>query len=729
MVAAMAMTLLGLVTPVTAEIEVGSYRLDGDVQVGVGAFIDEPSPSRRAKYEEYRDVPGGVFLGGLRLRLFDPSESYSAEIGGTNWGRRDQEYFLLLERLGRWQGGFEWDQIPHLLSTNARLLATETSPNVFTLPTPRPQLTAYNTAPGLDEIGVRWDIARIWFQVSPTSQLDLKAEYTRIFKEGTRPFGVAMGSPGNNFYEVLQPIDQTIHDIRLTGTWAGEKYQLQAGYAFSLFSNGVRSLTVDNPCFGGPAGCGGDGAGAMPQGRMSLAPDNTAHNIFISGGLSLPMRTRLTGNFAYGVQLQNDTFLPHTVNPGLAANPVLALPQPSLEGHVQTILLNLGAVSRPLPPLKLSARYRFFDFDDQTEDITFPGHVVSDRTLDADPRLVERYGYTRHNLDGDARWTFSSAVSGIVGAGWEKWDRSRTREVRQSDEAFVKAGLDLNPTDWAEIRLTYRPSMRRIGRYNTFAHAGHEVEEDPVASTQFQSQLLRKFDEADRNRQRVDLEVSLTPIDTVTVTGTGSYRYDDYFNSVLGLQQSTSWTAGIDVSWHPAERVSFFAGYVYERYDSRMRSRSRPIVGANPALDFADFDWVSDNIDTTGTFHAGVNAVLIPQVLDLRIAGSYENSLGRIKTFNPVTPVSGNAAQRITASAAPFPAFEDNILRTESSLRYTFLKNWSATFQHIWESYQKNDWRTDRLDPFETGVSSIWLGNDLKNYSAHWLGIVLGYKF
>ena len=47
----------------------------------------------------------------------------------------------------------------------------------------------------------------------------------------------------------------------------------------------------------------------------------------------------------------------------------------------------------------------------------------------------------------------------------------------------------------------------------------------------------------------------------------------------------------------------------------------------------------------------------------------------------------------------------------------------------MFESWQKHDFRTDELNPFIPGVSSIFLGNDLRNYTAHTIAATLGYRF
>ncbi|MEK6660826.1 MAG: MtrB/PioB family outer membrane beta-barrel protein, partial [candidate division NC10 bacterium] len=477
-----ALVVLGLAGPASAQTSVFGLNVEGEAEAGIRAFIDRPSKSERAKFEEYRDLPEWPFLQEFRLRLFRPDESYSFEFDGSKWGQQDQEFSLRTGRLGLWEFGFEWDQIPHIFATNARLLHTETSRGVFTLPTPRPAVNAtnYNGARELDEISTRWDKAGIFFNLTPTPDLELKAEYTRINKDGDRPMGVPFGF---NFIEVLEPIEQTVHDFRLRATMARETWQLQFTYAFSLFENSIDRLRADNPFFAA--------APTAPTGQMSLPPDNQAHTFGLAGGLNLPWwRTRLTGNFSYSLRLQNDDFLPHTINPALASP---ALPQDSLNGNVQVFLFNLNATSRPLPPLTLSAKYRFYDYNDESDPIAFAGLIETDTSVVGDVRKPGRWSYTKHNADIDGRWRIIQPVAFTLGAGWERWDRNEHREVPESDEFFGKAVLDVTPLDWLLARLKYVPSFRRINRYISHAHLQHTVLEDAVEALQGQSILLRKW--------------------------------------------------------------------------------------------------------------------------------------------------------------------------------------------------------------------------------------------
>ena len=184
----------------------------------------------------------------------------------------------------------------------------------------------------------------------------------------------------------------------------------------------------------------------------------------------------------------------------------------------------------------------------------------------------------------------------------------------------------------------------------------------------------------------------------------------------------------MDVSWTPHERVTLAAGYMYENYFRKMESRSRPVVGLN-ALDFSNFDWISDITDTFNTLYGSAKVSIVPKTLDAAFNVSYAYALGTVDTRNPTAPVSGTAAQNNSARAQRFPAYDDQLVRLEATLSYHFLKQWTARLGYVFESWQKHNWQTDQLNPYIPGVSSIWLGNNLRNYTANTIGATVGYNF
>ena len=82
----------------------------------------------------------------------------------------------------------------------------------------------------------------------------------------------------------------------------------------------------------------------------------------------------------------------------------------------------------------------------------------------------------------------------------------------------------------------------------------------------------------------------------------------------------------------------------------------------------------------------------------------------------------------MTATAKPWPAFEDELVHIDTALRYHFSKSWTASLGYMFEAFQKKDWRTDQLNPF-MGPSAVWLGNDYRNYDAHIAALTLTYRF
>jgi hypothetical protein len=225
-----------------------------------------------------------------------------------------------------------------IYSTNGRLLAKETDGNKFTLPTPRPALgdaSLHNSAPTLDKTDVAYKSYRLFFKLTPTPDLEFKAEYSLIDKSGHRPFGMAFGSPGNDFYEILEPIDQQIHEFRVTGGISREMWQLQGGYTLSMFENRHAGVYA-----------------ALQAGEPEAAPasDNMV-TLHLGGGVTCPSGAPAERQRLYSIQLRTTTSCPtSTLDRRLGAG------RGSPDGRVDVLNLFLNAVTR-CSALTLSAKY------------------------------------------------------------------------------------------------------------------------------------------------------------------------------------------------------------------------------------------------------------------------------------------------------------------------------------------------------------------------------------
>ena len=690
-------------------------RLDGTVELGVRGFLAGVPDSAKGKFEEYRNIPSGLFLEDLQLRLVTDDKLYSLEFRAQDAWQDDQIFRLRGSRLGSYQLELDFEEAWHTFSNTGLSPFVETGRGIFelddalqatlqdTVAADRPDILESfldNNAVPIELLTPR-QTGRIAFKLTPTPEWDIGARWTNMQKEDGRPMGLTYGFGPTT--EVTEPVDQTINDLRLSGGFVGEAWQLQLNYTLSSFTNNVDALIADNP-----VRITDDATAGPVRGRLDLTPDNIAHNVALAGAVRLPLRSRLVGTASYGIRRQDEAFLPHTINSAITS-PLLALPANSLDGDVRTTLVNLRLTSQPWRRVSLAARYRSYDFDNQTPVLTFPARVRTDQRLIEGPFENQRYSYRKQNAGADVQWR-PRPVSVKLAYDWERWDRDDTeREVDRTDEHTAKVSLDMTPLDWLLLRTSYSHSWRDGTEYNQVVD--------------LQLPALRKYDMADRERDRVEFLAQIIPLKGPTFTATYSLRNDDYDESVYGVQDYESWTAGVDLSWSPSEAVAVFASYMREEFDRRHRSRyRRSAFGNNPAVDTVANDWVSRDQDDVDTYGFGLDAALIPGSLNLHVRYDFSLANGTMLASNPFTITNDNAL------AADFPEITQKLHELEASLRYPILDRWSAELRYELDRFDQEDFRIDDIQPF-MGRTDIFLGARSPDYNASMLSLIVGYNF
>ncbi len=716
----------------TGEVELGAQKLEGN--------RDSPN------FRTYQVIEEGFVADRFRLGLETKDHRRFIEFQGLDIGKNDQNYQVSAGQYGRYRLDFEWDQIPHLYG-KGQTPFVRSEGGVYNLPAgvagAAPDPGAFNGST-VSNFKVRKDIARAGFWWAPTPEWDIQLNYDHTRHAGNRPMGAGFSdADGGNIVEVPEPIEWQIDQVNASLGYSTKVWQLQGGYRLSVFGNDIKTMTFDNPLFTGAA-C--PGVNCAPQGRTALAPDNQAHNLFLTGGLNLPMATRLTLKVGYGINRQDDTFFPHTINPAAiaaAANPAgLGLYAPSLRGDIRTLLVNATGTSRPIRDVSVTVRYRLYDKDNRTLVQTFPSSVVRDTDPVDDTRLSRIYDYQKQNGDLDVAWRAFRPLTLKAGFGWERWDRPDTREVGRTDEYSGKFGLTYRPFSWLDIVGRYTRSWKRIDQYNTYNPLAHLVLPVNFADEVpgFQSALLRKFDEAARDRHKAEVTFRLTPIEKLEVGISLAFARDHYPFSPLGLQEDRDWTAGVDVGYTPVPWLTLSANYLREEYHSRQRSRFRSeVVGVG---DFPGFEWISRNVDTFDTVGTGALVRLIPDRLDLQAKYTFQRSIARVNSGNPL-PVECNLADPnctpadiVTATATSFPDDRFSLHRISGVLRYWLLKNFALRLGYAYERFRASYWQTDFIRPMNGVPPTVDAGTDVflavkpfQNYDAHIIRAGISYGF
>jgi MtrB/PioB family decaheme-associated outer membrane protein len=679
--------------------------LTGAIDVGTRAYTSGVTAQQRGKLEEYRDLRSGLLLEQFLLN-YAPGDGFNGfQIVGRNLFERDQSLWLRLNRPGTYDLQVRWDKIPHLFSTDARSLGSFENSGVYTLPTPRPDSNAWKAAPFIAPVRTQWDPVKFSLGVTPSRDWDFRAEYTRIGKTGNRPIGMAFGSPGNNTREILEPIDQTAQDIRVTQSYAHKLFQAAASYDFSFFDNSLRSVTSDNP-----QQITDTPAAGSARALLALPPSNSAHTGVVTAAVNIPLRTRVVATGSYSRWKQDEPFLAQTINTALAADPRLALSRASLDGRASTALLSASLNSRPWKDLTISARARTYQYRNQTAQLALVNMAISDRSIGAGETSAVA-PFTKHNADMTATYRLAQTLSVSAGYAYEQWTRDPDeRNVAKTHERTPRVSVDFTGLAWLSLRAAYSNGKRRVDDYHQLGSA-----ENPES---------RRFDEADRDRERTSLTAQITPIEQVSLTVTREIGDDAYPTSVFGLQSDKSALFAAEAEWSPSGRFSIGGGYSNEKFDDIMRQRYRTGTGillANPT-----YDWVDHNTDRVTTMFANFRVILVPNKVEAGGNLTISDAKFRLTAMNPLTPSGGTAAQNLAATAVDFPEVSQKLHPMTLYLRYQYSSTWGLTARYQIETYEQNDFRTQNLAP--SVGNHIFLANNYQNYDAGWLTLLISYR-
>ncbi len=708
--------LIVLGVPQRSQADLNDYLhnlgISGEGTVGALA-VDRQGKS--SKFEEYREVPENQpFLDELKIDLDGKGTGYFVEFRTEDTFEDDQRYVLRIGRYGEYETEVRWDEIPHVLSNSGRNLFQSQGNGVFTIADeiqrtlqdhPEQAGLILAVAPG-GPLRVDRQTGSFSFRYTPAPAWDLHLGYTVRRDEGLRPLGTAFFF--TSIVETLRPIDELTHEVNASIEYARPGGSLRLAYTGSLFRNETDAVTWDNPFRA-------DDAELNPsRGRLDLDPDNQAHAISVDGALNLPWSSRLIGTLSYGWMRQDDRFLPFTIN-GAINSP--SLPAQSLGGESHPLMIDYGLTSGPLADLTLKARYRRYDLNNDSPSLVFPGYVRTDAVLGPARRSLP-YDYSVQRGGAEASYRLRTWSTLSLGWQWENWHR-KFRETRVSDEHRVGPSIDIQALEWLSLNGAYRHSIRGANAYDPSAPTasfpnGEEVQDERLPA-------LRKFDEATRVRDELVFLSRFTIVAPLNVATSVTLASDDYTRSEFGLLQDTYISPAVDLSFTPISRVSVFANYTWEGYDTRQRSRERPVdqvQNQQIAVDDPALDWVAEGRDTVNTVSLGTDLVLIPELLGFKVDFSVSDAKARLDTGGP------------NPNATDFPEVRNRLQQLDAIFRYNIRKHTVVGVGYRFEKYDETDFATtaivggDKIKPFMGDVDpgsarSAYLGAFADDYTAH----------
>jgi MtrB/PioB family decaheme-associated outer membrane protein len=733
------------------QLDVGNFTISGGAEVG---GLPRTFRGDKAKFEEYRDVPETIIVPQLQFLIGGKKEDFYLSFDATKVGRDDQNYILRFGRYGLVDVEFEWDQIPHIFSlgiartpyvrsNDGGTLTLNSRPASFTASSDcatSPVCQWVNTNAQPIDLSLYNGIARFKVRYTPTPGWTFTGSYWSNRNVGKRALGAVFGpSPGSyNITELLEPIDYHTNNVEFGGEYAGNGWSVGLKYNGSFFHNSVSTLIWDNPIHTAPGGVCTDQATYNPatgtgpcRGRMDLYPSNQAHTISLVGTAKLPLKSRFLGTVSYGWRLQDDPFLPFTINSAITQPTISAN---HLNGNVQPLMINATVVNNAIDRLNLKAYYRFYNLDNNSRSVSFnQGIIINDQAPAGCPPACPDagtssfpYQYSTQNLGMEAGYDITRWLSGKFIYNWQRKHTDR-QDVLTSDELTIGPILDFKPSSWLLFRAAYRHSWRDAPNYNN-----NRLEVVDIAN------ISRKFYLAKRDRDRVSLFTEVSPWERLSFHAGFEFIGESYLDSTLGTQNDYNLSPSLGFIYAPTEWIKFFADYNFDRYSWRLDAMQRSSTAQNPNdpnppsncnPDCVQRLWTSRGIDKANTVTVGSDIDLVKNLLGFRL--QYTFSQGR----SDVT-ASGSTCVGCTP-ATNYPPVFNTWHELLARFEYQMYKNLAFRFGYYFNRYKSKDYGVDIMKPWmgdvDTGANvtrSIFLGDRVKgSYTANVGFATVAFKF
>jgi MtrB/PioB family decaheme-associated outer membrane protein len=395
---------------------------------------------------------------------------------------------------------------------------------------------------------------------------------------------------------------------------------------------------------------------------------------------------------------QDDDLIPYTINSAFATP---ALPDDSADVDVKTYLYNVLLAARPTNKMHVKGRFRYYEYDNNTQEINFPGFVFSDDFFDATPIANQPTSYKKMRAKADL--------------GYNVWKRSRlnlgytynrtkqtNREVDTIQDHILSGSIDATPAAWLGLRASYERTERDISSYDfdVYLAEGLDLEQFPG---------LRKYDQADVSRDRVQFLANVFPVEPLAFSGSFIYGRDNFDKSDFGLTDDKHYILSLDADYALTDRLHLNAFYSYEQYENKQSG-------------FGEFDggpdttWDAEGQDVINTAGGGIKLAVIPDRLDFDISYSYSDVDGEINFDIP----GGGVVDWDTVD-------ETQMHILDSKFRYRIWRGYYVTLGYLYEKFEFDDFNTEGFT--NTPTDAILAGILPEDYTAHIGYMKLTYKF
>ena len=626
-----------------------------------------------ARFQRYQDMRDGVLFTDAKYAKEAPGGDWRFRTAADNVGYRDQRYFADYERTGRFKVSGLWNEIPQFYSVDTKTPYTHTNDNLVLddatqklIQNGQGNLSSWIPLAPQFELHERRDVGNVSFVATPKPQLDIKATYTMNRHVGELPWGASFGF--GNDVEVALPYDSRTNDFSLGAQWTNTRQMLSVAYSGSWFDNLDTPLIWDSPLRLD------DSTSAPGRGRTAFWPSNSAQTVSVGGFSKFAHRTQLTGFISFGSWKNDETLQPFTINSAL---PQLPMPRTTAAADAGVFSTNLNLVSRPQMDWRFSARFRRYDYSNNTPHFSITQFINYDTSVaTSSTGGPELYAHNRTNFDADATWTRLHPVALTVG-----YSRNNSghdfRIFENTGEDVFHVTADAVGSQFVSFRANYEYGSKTGSGLNEDLLV--EIGEQPA---------MRHFDIANRTRNRFTGQMDVTPNDMWTLSASAGFGKDDFPDSYFGLEQSAFQTFSLMADFHQPDGWGVGASYNYEHYSGDQRSRSASPGSTPPQENDPNRDWTVNSKERVNYFSIYANPPKIGANTEARLSYDYSYALGSylyaIVPGGPLVPPS------------QLPDVYNKLQQLHIDVRHRLSNHWSATLSYLYEPFRIYDFAFDQ---------------------------------
>ncbi len=576
---------------------------------------------------------------------------------GRNLGLDNRELRFEHNRQGDWGYFIDLSQTPrfdpYTVTTTLTGIGTTT------------QTIAGSATPQEYHLETQRNTATLGFDKNLSTGLDMQVRYRNEEKDGERLWGQGgFGAlPGGGWRFLTDPIDQTTRQVDATLSYTGKHLQLTGGYYGTAFENRNNLVTVAGPAVTG-------------LGQMALPPDNESHQLHLAGGFSFSETTRATFKLAYGRITQNETF---------ATTPTAGAPG-SLDGRIDTTLVQAGLTARPLPKLSVRADARYENRDDKTPVfVYFPLQATATATTNGtnEPRDIKT---NSGKLEASYRLPMGLRLTGGVDYVEKTRNSPPVRAVsyrETTDETSLRA----------ELRRSISETLTGALSYIHSARGGSDWLVNTAVNGTIYSNQVAPLTLADRDRDMWRLTLNWMPIEPLSLNLRLDAARDEYSGRGISVvdqavRKGEAQNYSLDAAYSFSDNVQGTAWYSVNDTgleSQQCRSGTGDVcvpgtgVGTNQV-------WGSNVRNLADTFGLGLRA-RITSKLELSADLSHSKVLDEmlLRSIEPGTVIT-------VPTVSPIDDIHTEVTSLALSAKYALQRHSGVRVVYIYNRYQTDDW-------------------------------------